>query len=205
MVMFKPSSLQKKEVRVSKIILPNTFVPVRKLPLRYPLFFVAGPVRGGGDWQRPMCVALDTVTESKFVAAVPCRDWGDKHPLAEWFVSGNEHRFSRQLHWEQHYLNAAGYDMPLGCVIVYIAKESKRKPHPGPDPFSMDTRRELGKWMMKKKYEGTRVVFGADPEACGISVIQEELNVELGRHIPFYMDIHELAEAAAVEAKRKID
>lgn len=190
---------------MTKIIVPKHFVPVRKLPLRQPLFFVAGPVRGGGDWQYQMCVYLDAAAGSNCVAAVPCREWGPKHPLADWQMAGNEHRFSRQLHWEQYYLNAAGYDMPQGCVIVYIAKEDKKRPHPGPDPFSMDTRRELGKWMMKKKYEGTRVVFGADPEACGISVIVEELNVELGRHIPFLLDMQELAEAAMVEAKRKID
>ena len=60
------------------IILPKKIVPITTTPER-PLFFLAGPIRGGGDWQHAM--AWELLQRVKDVQiACPSR-WTAEHPL----------------------------------------------------------------------------------------------------------------------------
>ena len=185
-----------------KILIPKCYVRpsemksgAEELPL--PLFFLAGPIRGGGDWQYQMSLTLRHEMEElsrEFVIACPSR-WKDDHPLAPYFVKSPE-GFEYQLNWERYYLGLAGsYNHP-GCVIFWLPRESKEFPHPGPEPYAMDTRGELGEWRWRMKTEKARVVIGAESEFFGLSQIQRNFDQALGGGFTIHRTMEETASAA---------
>ena len=189
-----------------RIILPkisaNKFCD--NLPL--PLFFLAGPVRGGGDWQWHMCVLLQKLmAEQEFYVAVPCR-WGPEHPSYRYRAEDKE-LYKRQLDWERNYLEEAAREIN-GCIIFWLPCESKTDPHPGPEPYAMDTRGELGEWrahMMNRSWQRpyVNVVVGAEDGFLGLSQIQRNFDQALLCKFPIYKSMKETAEAALLAAKLK--
>lgn len=180
-----------------RIIIPKRFFDVSTAVTRTsPLFFLAGPVLGGGNWQ----VAMSRLLKQKFpecVIAVPHHKWDGTNPLHHYFSEDEDpKRFEYQLNWEQHYLHEAGLGKHPGCIIFWLPEESKAHPHPGPEPYAMDTRRELGKWEMLMKYKRARVVVGGQ-SFYGISQIQRDFSYELGRPFTIHSTMKETAEAAA--------
>lgn len=162
-----------------KIILPKTLVEID--PNEGPLFFLAGPIRGGGDWQADCCREIEERLPNSYVAA-PCR-WGETHPLRKFVVEGTSDAFPRQLNWERHYLELAA---KKGCIIFWLPCESKTDPHPGPEPYAMDTRGELGEW--RGRMMGDRsllIAVGAEPGFYGLSQIQRNFSQSLGYNFPF--------------------
>lgn len=182
-----------------KVLVPKRWVSVADIAndtIVHPLFFLAGPVRGGGDWQHQTCLVLQKLrrVEHCFVVC-PCR-WGEQHPLAKKFLTGTERVFARQLDWERHYLELAGTHRNPGCIVFWLPCESEATPHPGPEPYSMDTRGELGEWRWRMKTENARVVIGAEPDFLGLSQIQRNFSRALGYDFPIYRSIEETANAA---------
>lgn len=176
-----------------KVILPKTFVNV---PHDLPLFFLAGPVRGGGDWQYRCCLELAKILPD-FVAVLPTR-YADNHPLMESRLGWNEGHFDRQLTWERHYLEEAARS---GCILFWLPEEDKEHPHPGPEPYGMDTRGELGEWRGQMMYDGTiRLVIGAEVGFHGLSQIQRNFEQALKRKFT----IHETLEATVAAAVHEV-
>lgn len=179
-----------------RIIIPKgKFAPGEDIPGDVPVYFLAGPIRGGGDWQARMCDALLTFSRSDFVVACPCR-WDASHRLAQYFVRQPCESFDRQLAWEQRYLTMAGRGAYGGCVIFWLGEEDKRNPHPGPEPYAMDTRGELGEWRMRMKHEGARVVLGAEHAFHGLSQIRRNFDHVMGCEVRFHNTIESTARAA---------
>lgn len=183
-----------------QILLPRRWISVGDIAnesIVRPLFFLGGPVRGGGDWQAEMALELEKqkMVENCIVAC-PCR-WGSDHTLAQKFIAGQEHTFARQLDWERHYyMLAATHARIPGCIVCYLPLESETDPHPGPEPYAMDTRGELGEWRMRMEVDGARLVLGADPNFLGLSQIQRNFSAVLGYDFPVYHSIRETARAA---------
>lgn len=172
-----------------RVILPKTFV---ELGPSSKLFFLAGPVRGGGDWQYQCCLELAKHL-SDFTVAIPTR-YGTDHPLMAYRVPGDENMFDRQLTWERYYLEFAAN---WGCILFWLPEEDKEHPHPGPEPYGMDTRGELGEWRGQMMYSGSyRVVIGAEAGFHGLSQIQRNFDQALKRKFT----IHETLEATVAAA-----
>lgn len=178
-----------------RIIVPKRFVTPN-----YPLFFLAGPVRGGGDWQADMFRTLQRfLPRERGTAVSPCR-WGKdpKHPLTGSFAQGPEERFEHQLDWERYYLERAGLPTNKpGCIIFWLPLESQTHPHPGPEPYAMDTRGELGEWRGRMMHNPRiHLVIGADPKFLGLSQIRRNFSAALGYTFPIYHTMEETARAA---------
>jgi hypothetical protein len=175
-----------------KIILPNTLVD---LNFNYGhLFFFAGPVRGGGDWQTKACIEMMKYLPN-FHGVVPCRYQEGQSRLLNFREPGKENYFDRQLTWERHYLDIAG---PLGCIIFWLPCEDKTFPRtPEDGPYAMDTRGELGEWRGRLMHDSNlRVVIGAEPDFPGISQIQRNFNFATKSEFPIYKTLEETIEAA---------
>lgn len=182
-----------------KIITPKHYITNEELAGRT-VFFLAGPVRGGGDWQAQMCLKFLELESSsdEFICVCPCR-WEKTHALATYFLSGDENHFERQLDMERHYLKRAGINeaqTQKGCVVFNLELESKENPHPDPEPYAMDTRGEIAEWRMRMKFESARVVVGGHPDFFGLSQIQRNFTKELGYEFPIYQSMDEIARAA---------
>lgn len=186
------------------IYLPKQIVPLTPT-IDSPLFFLAGPIRGGGDWQSHMA---DHIMSRRMSALIACPSrWDDTHRLAEHFHQPFSPAVNRQLVWERHYLRQAGIEPNVpGCVIFWLGLESVQHPHPGPEPYAMDTRREIGKFIAYlevlswfPELEGkmdVRVVVGGDPNFHGLDVILFELSEAFGRSFPFYENMGNVADRA---------
>lgn len=183
-----------------QILIPKRSFPAGGDDPNRPLFFLAGPVRGGGDWQKDMALILQELTSGYCTVAVPCR-WDETHPLKKYFVVGPDDHFERQLNWERHFLAEAGLTRKHGCVLFWLGVESAEDPHPGPEPYSMDTRGELAEWRMRIKFQNARVVVGAEDEYFGLSQIKRNYSLELGYDFPILTNMEETAHAAVIHAQ----
>ena len=159
-----------------------------------PLFFLAGPIRGGGDWQAEMAkIILNKIPNANITC--PSR-WNADHPLAQYFYKPFTQANNRQLVWERHYLKQAGLEQNVpGCIIFWLGLESKTNPHPGPDPYAMDTRREIGKFTAFAEMMNVRMVLGGDRAFYGLDVILFELSEAYKKPFPFYETMEQAVDA----------
>ncbi len=177
-----------------RLILPKTFVKPEEIG-GAPFFFLAGPIRGGGDWQHKMSLVLDEKTGGDCIIANPSR-YTDTHPLWKYRMSGQEDKFARQLDWERFYLDEAGIYRKRGCIIFWLGCEDKEKPHPGPEPYAMDTRGELGEWRGRMRHESVALVIGGEEKFFGLSQIQRNFTQSLGLVFHIENTLEATADAA---------
>ena len=181
------------------------YIPKQIIPLRptvdSPLFFLAGPIRGGGDWQSDMAEQILNQEPSAHIAC-PSR-WNSEHRLARHFHQPFSQAGNLQLVWERHYLRQAGLkDGVPGCVIFWLGLESASHPHPGPEPYAMDTRRELGKFIAFAEMMNVRIVIGGDRKFYGLDVILFELNETTEKPFLFHETMADVVTHAAMTARQ---
>lgn len=178
-----------------KIALPKTLCKID--PNYGPLFFLAGPVRGGDDWQTKCCEEIRKHLPN-FHAALPCR-YQEDHPLIPFRMTGKDDHFDRQLTWERHYLDMAA---ATGCIIFWLPNESKVNPRVGSDPYAMDTRGELGEWRGRLMHDpNLRVIIGAEPDFPGLSQIQRNFSFATKSDFPIYGTLVETVTAAIAKVQ----
>ena len=168
-----------------------------------PVFFLAGPVQGGSDWQHTMCQLLHQETAKpgariqEFFVAIPCR-YPAGHPLREYQSEGSakEGVFARQLDWERHYLRIAA---ERGKIIFWLPCESRTEPRKDGNPYARDTYGELGEWRGRLIHEPKyrkRVLIGAEEGFPGLDVIQRNFRQAFLYDFPFYLTMEEVVEKA---------
>lgn len=178
------------------IITPQVYVPDAHL-FESRLFFLIGPVRGGGDWQATATTFILGKDPSAYVVC-PCR-WDATHPLASAFVASNGNPFPRQLNWEQWYIKRAAlrhHGGLSGCLLAFLPCESTTNPHPGPEPYAMDTRGEIASWRVLMRVMYARMVLGAEAGFHGLSQIERNFTDELGYSFPIHATLEQTVEAA---------
>lgn len=183
-----------------KIIFPNTFYELKnhyqneRIPTDGPLFFLAGPIPGGGNWQVKACQLLQEKMKRKFVVATPNR-FSPQEPLYYFGVQGPEDKFEDQLEWEQHYLDLASTS---GCIIFWLPAEDKVNPRTDGNPYAMMTRDELGVWREKVKQNPLlRIVIGVEDHFPGLAEIKRYNDLAFGKGImPLYDSLEKTIDEA---------
>ena len=185
------------------LILPKTLPDLE--PLRsLPLFFLAGPIRGGGDWHLEMSRLLEEHV-GECIIANPSRYKPD-HPLYRYQLSGRQNTFPHQTDWERHYLQQAAEGWPTGCIIFWLGCEDKKNPRKKDDgAYATDTRGEIGEWRGQLMYvRDLRVVMGADPMFPGLSKIARNFEHALGPGFKIYETMKEVVDRAAYFAQERL-
>lgn len=184
-----------------KVILPKGHAAdILRFPGRYPIFFLAGSVAGGDDWQYRMCQSLQKRLKEDFFVAIPCRYDAD-HPLQAFRAEDMDRPFDRQLAWERHYLGLASRK---GCIIFWLPCESQSSPRADGLPYAMDTRGELGEWRGRLMYDKTlKAVVGAEAGFPGLDVIQRNFNLALSCDFPIYGSMEETVNASVKMAEAR--
>jgi hypothetical protein len=173
------------------VILPKVRLPEDKI--MHPLFFFAGPVVGGDDWQLQAYAEVKKRMDS-FYAVIPYVP-SYKHEPLDTPLSGTLQDFDRQLPWERHYLELAARP-GKGCIMFWLPCECKTLSRTD-GLYARDTRGELGEWrgrlMANPKLN---VVIGAEPDFPGISVIERNFSLALGLSFPIHRTLEETVAAA---------
>lgn len=180
-----------------KIILPKTFYEKKD---DLPVFFLAGPVRGGDDWQQACCREIQKYI-SDFYIAIPYyhKELSEDHPFIALRVMGDENYFERQLNWERYYLDLASTN---GCVIFWLPVESTINPRIGGGPYATDTRGELGEWRGRlMNNPKLKVVVGGDADFISMSQIERNFKLAVRPDFPIYATLAETVKAAVVLAQ----
>ena len=172
--------------------MPVIIVPkvIEKVNPDKPLIFLAGPIRGGGDWQSKMVEELISQSDDVQIAC-PSR-WTNEHLLSKFFIRPFSNASNRQLHWERHYMELSALDnKQFGTVLFWLGLEDQNSPHPGPEPYAMDTRREIGKFTAFKKMRrlnrelDCRMVVGGSENFYGLVSSEMSLMMRRTRNFPF--------------------
>lgn len=182
-----------------KILIPKGYYELT--PEDGPVFFLAGPVRGGSDWQKTVVEELSKKLE-KCVIAIPYYFAADEHfPLKETAEEGVPGKFGRQLAWERYYLEEAA---KKGCIIFWLPEENKLKPRPlDAGPYATDTRGEIGRWSVEQKYNPDyNVVLGAEENFFSLSQIERNWIADQGHDVVFPRTIPELVDMAINKATK---
>lgn len=176
------------------LILPKTHPRLGAMFRQFPMFFLAGPILGGGDWHMRMTQLLMKRFD-KLIVVNPSR-YQHSHPFYKYRMKGAEDRFKRQTDWERHYLEQAADKWPKGCIIFWLACESKDNPRQDGRPYAMDTRGEIGEWRGRMIHQPSlRVVIGAEKNFPGLSQIQRNFKLGLP-NFKIYDSMEEVVERA---------
>lgn len=152
------------------------------------IYFLAGPVRGGGDWQSTAINRLNQL-DSNCEIVCPCRYPAD-HPMSDYAIKTDvglptsQIEFESQTKWERYYLELAS---KYGAIIFWLGLEDVNNPRPKESgPYSRDTYGELGRWSIRSARDKARVVVGANPRFSGLKAIQENFDGDHGFSFRIY-------------------
>ncbi len=187
------------------VLLPKSYFDIEDELSKKPLFFFAGPILGGGDWQWDMYRALvERLPAKDFYVALPCRYTPDHTLYSRQVMGGKSNGFDDQLSWERYYLDLAARQ---GCIVFWLPCESRTHPRNDGQPYATDTRGEIGRWSVKTACDPRlRMVFGAENGFPGLDVMVRNIEKDYAEHkrkLTFHSSLEETAEAAIRRALRK--
>lgn len=171
-----------RQYTMSKLVLPRNIIDTDGEPV----FFLAGPVLGGGDWQSKAFFLLKE--ELDCIIAIPML-YPTGHPiLAD--LSPAQSKSLNSLEWERYYMDKAATS---GCLIFWLGNEDKTNPRQDGNSYAMSTRGELGEWSYRLKHEhNLRVVIGADDSFPGL----KQIRLSFGSDFPIFNSLQETINAA---------
>lgn len=161
------------------------------------LFYLAGPVTGGGRWQVKAHELLTATLpkEHRFIAAFPYSVNGESSLDGHYLP--NRATFDDKITWEQHYMDLAYKPSKRnGCVIFWLPKEDRENLDKG-NLYARDTYVQLGELVGRLMCgKNLRVVVGAEPEFPGLARIRKDLQLRLRREFTIYPTLGETVQAA---------
>ncbi len=177
-----------------KLLLPKTYLPPESIDTS--IYFLGGPIRGGGDWQQDAARYLWS-RKPEAIVVNPSR-YAPSHPLYSYRMHGDEKYFPRQKLWERFYLGIAGLPSKreVGCVLFWLPCQSKTNPRRDGDPYARDTYGEIGEWRMRVEFEAARVVIGAEAGFPGLDQIKCDFDDALGVDFPIHPTLEATVDAA---------
>jgi hypothetical protein len=125
------------------------------------VFFLAGPIRGGGGWQmeaaellwekHPECIVVDPSRWD--VAEKVAKTDEERNKIIEhrknYFGIKDDILYPHQAGWESNHMEMAS---KKGTLIFWLEKESKTEARPREEGvYAQDTRVEIGMWLEKIK------------------------------------------------------
>ncbi|MDR0860508.1 MAG: hypothetical protein LBO09_06115 [Candidatus Peribacteria bacterium] len=184
----------------TKLLLPKEGVLLPENG-KYRLYFLAGPIRGGGDWQKKAIQLLMDYDPGCYVAC-PC--WYQKEAsLLPYQMASNDHClfFERQTLWERYYLREA---IMHGCIIFWLPIEDPKNPRKKEDgPYARETYGEIGRWSMKAFIQGAHPIFGAEKGFSGLDQIHVNLCEDFWKKFPIYDSLEKTIKKAVKYAKER--
>ncbi len=168
---------------MGNLIIPKSYVQ----ELKFPLIFLAGPIRSAPNWQDE---AIDFLFlyEPNLIIASPRR--GVRDNIAPYIIMGDENYFPRQRAWERHYLDIAS---KTGAILFWLPGDAE---HDCQKVYGAMTRVEIGQWMTSyKNNNSVRFCVGSDGKFPELHTIEYDLKLDAPTH-----EIRKTLEETCIEA-----
>ncbi|GEM_PF-447768 len=208
-----------KKIKNINLILPKNFVNPNLKKNRH-LYFLSGPIRGAGDWQKNAVKMLADEDRDCYIVC-PCR-YSKRHELYNFSLSSKykkpfggsgvaAKKFSSQTLWERYYLELASY---YGSIIFWLPLECKDNPRRKNDgPYARETLGEIGRWSVRSAYklglgannknkEKVNMIIGIQRGFSGRKTIKRNLDADHGKNYPIYASLKETINKAISLAKK---
>jgi hypothetical protein len=181
-----------------RIILPNTKIS----NLEAPLIFLAGPIRGAGNWQNSAIEILQSLNQDVYIASpnLQIQPTNLKNQ-----AKSNELSFPRQLDWERYYLKKAS---ETGTIMFWLPTQVEAMPlseRSGfPKVYARDTRPETAGWGWKllETNPNARIILGGEEGFDGYDVIKRNF-LKIKPDTIFYSTLEQTCQEAIKLAKQK--
>lgn len=161
-----------------------------------PLIFLAGPIRGGLNWQARAQEYLMGKTPAAI--ANPLRPDLTKEQCRQLHIPWERYSKEAQVDWEIEHMR---YAFKNGCLMFWLAAESK---HDCTYPFAQSTRFELGFFIGKAVGNTARLVIGIDPSFPGREYIEHTIRrLQPSGTFEFCTSLKETCIQAIIKASRK--
>jgi hypothetical protein len=148
---------------MGKVILPNTYVE----NIKFPLIFLAGPIRGAPDWQSKAIEILLAKNSNLFIASPRGRL---KENIFQYIASGKQDYFPRQRAWERHYIDIAS---KKGGLMFWLPEQATDI---GKKPYASMSRIELGEAIGRYREDNTtRFCAGCPGNFQDLDAIEDDL------------------------------
>lgn len=199
------------------LILPNTKKGVvLNLNLWERIYFLAGPIKGGGDWQARAIKLLHEQDPHCYIAC-PCR-YGPEHELFQYQIEPTKIlgkkddyalSFETQVLWERYYLE---YASQYGSIIFWLPCEDTVNPRKD-GAYARDTSGELGRWSIRSARPSgfpnqhiptsnyVNLTIGAEEGFPGLGVIRKNLDADHGKLFMVYQTLESTIEEAIRKGK----
>lgn len=192
-----------------KLILPNTNNNGVLLNLKQGerLYFLAGPIKGGGDWQAKAIQLLQQKDPFCYIACPHSYDI--HHELFKYQMPPTEALcFENQTMWERYYMERASW---FGSIIFWLPCEDKQNPRKN-GPYARDTYGEIARCSVKsskpeifsfnKGYNRRfNVIIGAEKDFLGLNGIKKNSNADHAGVFDFYSNLEDTITAAVKKGK----
>ncbi len=176
------------------LILPRTSVSLRNKKL----FYLAGPVEGGGNWQKKAIVVLrKKFPDAYFAFNCP---FDRMRRLRRFAVRGDEAQYSNETEWQREHMEFAAKH---GCLVFWLGPQDKEEDVDfSKVPYGLEASREEAEWAFRlfcnKKL---RVVIGTHHSFPGQGRIMENLLVLFGINVPLHGRLQDVLDATIKMAK----
>jgi hypothetical protein len=183
------------------------------------VYFLAGPVKGGADWQAKAIMILAERDPDCYIVC-PC-PYNFTHHLYQHSLpptynkeDGSEpdisselkQDFNSQTQWERYYLKQAAF---RGSIIFWLPCEDQKNPRKKEEgPYARDTYGELGRWSVHSSrpisvsLPYVNIVVGVEENFSGRRVIKKNLDFDHGKDFLVWGTLFDTLTAAIKLAKR---
>lgn len=184
------------------LIFPKTRFEIQENESRH-IYFLLGPIQGGGDWQSD---AIRLLAEQDPGCIVACpKKYEIGHEFNKYGLSTQgAPLFDNQTEWERYYIFESGYH---GSAIMYLPEEDKENPRVD-GPYAQDTRPEIGRYSVHSAYYkkgiGRRfhLVVGGEENFPGLKTIRKNFEGDHDGPFCLYFSLDKLVKAAVSLAKK---
>lgn len=176
------------------LVLPRTEVSLGKRKF----FYLAGPVRGGGNWQKGAIAFLRKLFPEAYFG-FPCGFRKIKH-FQRSAVKGEQDQLLNDAGWRRAQMGEAALH---GCLIFWLGPQDKSEEEDfSKVPYGWRASREEAEWAFRLFYNRKlRIVIGVHHSFPGHDEIVENLRLLFGANFPVYARLPDLLKAAAKMAK----
>jgi hypothetical protein len=177
------------------LILPKSKIPLKKQKL----FYLAGPVEGGGGWQKKaISILRKDFPEAYFAFRCP---FNEMRRLRRFALKGEEEQYSSEAEWRRDQMEFAAMS---GCLMFWLGPQDKEEEADFTKiPYGLIASREEAVWAFRLFYNNKlRVVIGVHHSFPGHDEIVENLLDLFGANFHVYNRLPDLLEAAALRAKK---